>query len=81
MFLREKRDGKMKARTVVGSNKQRSYICKEDASLPTVATESVLLTCIIDVEERRDFAIIDVPNAFIQTRVEDEKDMALSKIR
>jgi hypothetical protein len=81
MFLKEKRDGKTKGRTVAGGNKQRGYIPKEDASSPTVATESVLLTCIIDAEEERDVAVIDIPNAFIQTRVEDEKDMAFIKIR
>ena len=51
MFLKEKRDGKIKGRTVAGGNKQRDYISKEDASSPTVATESVLLSCIIDAEE------------------------------
>jgi Zn-finger protein len=66
---------------VAGGNKQRDYICKEDASSPTVATESVLLSCIIDAEEERDVALINIPNAFIQTRVEDEKDMAIIKIR
>jgi hypothetical protein len=43
--------------------------------------ESVLLTCIIDAEEERDVAVIDIPNAFVQTRVEDEKDMAIIKLR
>jgi hypothetical protein len=81
MFLKEKRDGKIKGRTVAGGNKQRDYISKEDASSPTVATESVLLSCIIDAEEGRDVAVVDIPNAFIQTRVEDEKDMAIIKIR
>ena len=81
MFLKEKRDGKIKARTVAGGNKQRDYISKEDASSPTVSTESVLLSCIIDAEEERDVAVIDIPNAFVQTRVEDEKDMAFIKIR
>jgi len=81
MFLKEKRDGKIKGRTVAGGNKQRDYISKEDASSPTVATESVLLTCIVDAEEGRDVAVIDIPNAFIQTRIEDKKDMVLMKIR
>ena len=81
MFLKEKRDGSIKGRTVAGGNKQRDYISKEDASSPTVATESVLLTCIIDAEEERDVAVIDIPNAFIQTRIEDEKDMATIKLR
>jgi hypothetical protein len=81
MFLKERRDGKIKGRTVAGGNKQRDYISREDASSPTVATESILLTCIIDAEEGRDVAVIDIPNAFIQTRVEDEADMAIIKIR
>jgi hypothetical protein len=81
MFLKLKRDGNIKGRTVAGGNKQRDYISKEDASSPTVATESVLLTCIIDAEEGRDVAVIDIPNAFIQTRIEDEKDMAFIKLR
>jgi hypothetical protein len=81
MFLKLKRDGKIKGRTVAGGNKQRDYISKEDASSPTVATESVLLFCIIDTEEHRDVAAVDIPNAFVQTRVENEKDMAFIKIR
>jgi hypothetical protein len=81
LFLKEKRDGKIKGRTVAGGNKQRDYISKEDVSSPTVATESVLLSCIIDAEEDRDVAVIDIPNAFIQTRIEDEKDMAIIKLR
>jgi hypothetical protein len=67
MFLKEKRDGSLKGRTVAGGNKQRDYISKEDASSPTVATEAVLLSCIIDAKEGRDVAVIDIPNAFIQT--------------
>ena len=81
MFLKEKRDGKIKGRTVAGGNKQRDYISKEDASSPTVATEAVLLTCIIDAEEGRDVAVVDIPNAFIQTKIEDEADMAIIKLR
>ena len=73
LFLKEKSDGTIKRRTVAGGNKQRGYISKEDASSPTVASESVLLSCIIDAKEGRDVAVIDIPNAFIQTRVEDEK--------
>jgi hypothetical protein len=41
----------------------------------------VLLSCIIDVEEERDVTVVYIPNAFVQTRVENEKDMAFIKIR
>jgi hypothetical protein len=81
MFLKLKQDGNIKGRTVAGGNKQRDYISKEDASSPTVATESVLLLCIIDAEEERDVAVVDIPNAFVQTGIEKEKDMAFIKIR
>jgi hypothetical protein len=81
MFLKEKRDGKIKGRTMAGGNKQRDYISKEDASSPTVATESVLLSCIINAEEERDVAVINIPNAFVQTRVKEEKDIAIIKLR
>ena len=47
MFLKENRSGEIKGQIVVGRNKQSEFISKEDASSPTVATESVLLKCII----------------------------------
>jgi hypothetical protein len=81
MFLKQKRDGKIKGRTVAGGNKQRDYISKEDTSSLTVATESVLLSCIIDAEEEWDVTVVDIPNEFVQTRVENNKDMAFIKIR
>ena len=65
LFLKEKRDGTIKGKNVAGGNKQRSYISKEDASLPTVASESVLLSCIIYAKEGRDVVVIDIPNVFI----------------
>jgi hypothetical protein len=81
VFLKHKWDGKIKGRTVDGGNKQRNYIPKEDAILSTVAMESVLMSCIIDAKEERDVAVVDNPNAFVQTRVENEKDAAFIKIR
>ena len=66
---------------MAGGNKQRGYILKEDASSPTVSNEAVMLTCVIDADENRDVAIVDIPNAFVQTVVEDEKDRAFIRIR
>jgi hypothetical protein len=39
-----------------------------------------MLTCVIDADENRDVAIVDIPNAFVQTVVEDEKDRAFIQI-
>jgi hypothetical protein len=41
----------------------------------------VLLLCIIDAEEHRDVPVVDIPNTFVQTHVEKEKDLAFIKIR
>ena len=71
-FLSKKRTGEIKGRTVAGGNKQRGYIENEDASSTTVATESVILTSVVDAMEERCTAVIDVPNAFIQTVVKDK---------
>jgi hypothetical protein len=48
IFVEEKQDGKIKARKVVGGNKQQEYITKEDVSSPMVLAEAVMLTCVID---------------------------------
>ncbi len=52
IHLTKKRSGEIKGRTVAGGNKQRGYIEKEDASSPTVATESVILTSLVDAIEQ-----------------------------
>jgi hypothetical protein len=65
LFLKQKRDGTVKVRMVAGGNKQRGTIDKIEASSPTVSLESVLLTSVIDAEERRNVATIDIPNAFV----------------
>ena len=50
MFLKEKRYGSIKGRSVAGDDKQNDYISKEDTRSLTVATKAVLLSCIIDAE-------------------------------
>jgi hypothetical protein len=67
----------LKAQQVAGGNKQQGYITKEDASSLTVSLEAVLFTCVVDANKNRDVAIVDIPNAFVQTVVKDEKDKAL----
>jgi hypothetical protein len=74
MFVVRKRTGETKARMVAGGNLQQGHVTKEESSSPTVSTESVLLTSIVDALEERDVAIINIPNAFTQTRVQDAKD-------
>ena len=81
MFLKQKQDGKIKVQTVAGGNKQRTYIPEEAARLVTVATESVLLTSIVDTEENSDITVIDISNAFIQMRIKEYNYITIIKIR
>jgi hypothetical protein len=48
---------------------------------PTVSSEAVMLMCVVDANENREVTIVDIPNAFVQTVVEDEKDRACIRIR
>ena len=50
IFLTKKRDGRIKARTCADGSTQRAYISKEDATSPTVMTESILLTATIEAQ-------------------------------
>ncbi len=77
MFLKQKRTGVIKARGCADGRKQRPYTAKEDASSPTVAIESVMLSCLINAKENRDVATVDIPGAFMQADMEDIVHMKL----
>jgi Reverse transcriptase (RNA-dependent DNA polymerase) len=71
MFLKRKRCGKIKGRGCADGRKQRAYIAKEDAASPTVATEAVFLTAVVDALEGREVAVVDVPGAFMQADMDE----------
>ena len=55
---------------VADGSKQRSYegYEKSDGSSPIARTDSVIMTGVIDAHERKNVAIIDVENAFLQSK-------------
>jgi hypothetical protein len=69
IFLVEKRDGRVKARTCANGSTQREYTDRDEAASPTVMTEAVLITGVIEAKQRRDVMTADIPNAFVQTDV------------
>ena len=69
MFLKRKQCGK--GRGCADGRKQRAYIAKEEATAPTVSTEAVFLTTIIDALENREVAVLDVPGAFMQADIDE----------
>jgi hypothetical protein len=72
MFLKRKRCGKVKGRGCADGRKQRRYTDRADAASPTVATEAVFLTAVINALENRDVAVIDIPGAFMQVNLDDK---------
>ncbi|GKY97397.1 hypothetical protein MPSEU_000698200 [Mayamaea pseudoterrestris] len=71
MFLKRKRCGTVKGRGCADGRKQRAYTAKEDAASPTIATEAIFLTAIIDAMEGREVAVVDVPGAFMQAEMDE----------
>ena len=75
IFLTEKRDGRIKARTVADGSKQRLWMTKEEAASPTVDLKSLFLSAVLDAKEGREVAVIDIPNdAFTLTMNEKLKE-------
>jgi hypothetical protein len=77
MFLKEKRDGTIKARGCADGRPQRLYTNKEDASSPTVSIEAMMLSCAIDAKENRYVVVSDIPGAFLHADMEDNVHMLL----
>ena len=69
MFLKRKRCGKIKGRGCADSHKQRAYITKEDSTAPTVSTEAVFLTAVIDAMEGRNVVVLDVPGVLCKPKL------------
>jgi hypothetical protein len=80
MFIGKKRTGETKARMVTVGNIQHGHVTKEESSSPTVSTKAVLLTSIIDARKGRNVAVVDILNAFIQTKVDDAKECVIIRI-
>jgi len=67
MFLKENRDGTIKARGCADGGPQREYTRKEQVSSLTVSLEAMMLSCAIDVKEGRYVIVTDIPGAFLHT--------------
>ena len=77
MFLKQKWTGQIKGEGCTDGCKQHLHTPKDDASSPTVATESVLLSCVIDAKERHDVATVNIPGAFMQGDQDETVHMRL----
>jgi hypothetical protein len=71
IFLKEKQDGNVKARSCANGSVQREHVAKEEAAAPTVAHESVFVTATIKAKEKQKNVMIDIPGAFLHANNED----------
>ena len=74
IFVTEKRTGEIKSRACINGKPSRQYINREDTASPTAAQESIFLLATVDAHEGRDVMTTDIPNAFIQTELNQVKD-------
>jgi len=70
-LIKEKRDNSLKGRTCVDGRPQRKYISKEQAASPTVSTEAILCTLVVDAHENRYVATADVKGAYLHAEIDD----------
>ena len=77
MFLKEKRDKTVKGRFCADVRKQRGDWTKQESTSPTVSTESVFLTAVIDAHERRDVGCYDIPCTFLHADSDENITMVL----
>ena len=77
-FLKLKRSGNIKGRRCADGQK-RAYITKEEARYPTVATEALMLTYIIDNFQDKDVVTVDIPSDFMQADMYDIVNMKIQR--
>ena len=65
IFLTEKPNGIIKGRPYANGRIHKDWMNKEELSIPKVALELVIFTTVIHSNE---VAIVDIKNAFIQTK-------------
>jgi hypothetical protein len=74
MYLNEKRDGNVKGRGCADGRPQRLYTPKNETSLPTASLAGLIMTCAIDAYGGREVATVDIPGAFLQTKLPKDED-------
>ena len=69
-LLNDNRNGDLKGRTCADGSKQRPYVTKEDSSSPTVSTEALTTTFVIDAYERRVVDTADVTGSYLNNKMD-----------
>ena len=81
IFLKEKRNGKIKGRSCADRRPQQKVFKKEEVASPTVQTESVFITATIDAHEGRDVETVNLPGTFLHTDVDPADETTFIVLR
>jgi hypothetical protein len=69
--IKEKCCGKLKGRMVADGSAQRGKYSKEETGSPTIASDALFLTIMIDAYENRDVATADISGAYLHALMKD----------
>jgi hypothetical protein len=72
MFLKRKRDGRLKSRACVDGSPQSRFDTETDPSSPTVSLEALMLSCVADAVEERTVVTADIQGAYLEVYMKDE---------
>jgi Reverse transcriptase (RNA-dependent DNA polymerase) len=70
-LIKEKRNGILKGRTVADGRIQRPLYEKSETASPTIATDALMLSIIVDAYEGRDVATADIAGAYLKAYMDD----------
>ena len=70
-LIKEKRDGALKGRSCADGRPQRALYTKEESASPTVSTDALMFSLMIDAFEQRDVATADVVGAYLLADMDD----------
>jgi hypothetical protein len=73
IFLTEKKDWRIKARTCTNGSTQNEYTDYDEAASPTAMAESHIITAVIEAKQSCNVMTANIPNAFVQTDIDEEE--------
>ena len=80
-LIKKKRSGVVKGRSCLNRSNQWKYLREnESIASPTCQLEALFLSLIIDVMEKSDVAVFDIPGAYLHAEIPEDKKV-LMKLR
>jgi len=70
-LITKKRDGRIKGRTVADGSVQKDLYEKSQTASPTVSTDALLISLIVNAHEQSDVAVADVVAAYLKAYMND----------